>query len=97
MSNNRNHSHLSCKISTGICGRLTFGLGKLDEHGYWEHPCVECATQFQIDHPNSKVWPEPEKPSAAPSVAKKIIHAIIVRLVILVYIIGLITGLQLDF
>ena len=25
-----------CCASTGICGRITFGSGELDDHGYWE-------------------------------------------------------------
>lgn len=25
-------------VSTGICGFLTVGYGKLDECGYWEYP-----------------------------------------------------------
>lgn len=24
------------KISTGICGRTTYGYGKLDPNGYWQ-------------------------------------------------------------
>lgn len=24
------------KVSTGICGRLTYGYGALDDHGYWQ-------------------------------------------------------------
>ena len=32
-----------CGASTGIHEGLTFGSGKLDENGYWEHPCDPCA------------------------------------------------------
>ena len=32
-----------CGCSTGIHEGLTFGRGKLDEHGYWEFPCRICA------------------------------------------------------
>jgi hypothetical protein len=28
-----------CSTSTGICGRITRGYGKLDANGYWEHEC----------------------------------------------------------
>lgn len=41
-------SHLLAKVlfrlgvkpgySTGICGSLTSGYGKLDDNGYWEYP-----------------------------------------------------------
>lgn len=24
-------------VSTGICGRITYGYGDLDEYGYWEY------------------------------------------------------------
>lgn len=26
-------------FSTGICGSTTAGHGRLDDFGYWEHPC----------------------------------------------------------
>lgn len=32
-----------CKCSTGIHEGLTFGSGKLDDHGFWENPCRICA------------------------------------------------------
>jgi len=35
--------HSKCCFSTGICGSITAGQGKLDENGYWEFPCPECA------------------------------------------------------
>lgn len=52
-----------CKVSTGIHGGITFGRGKLDQFGYWEKPCRECAIKFDQkkdqrikelmeDHPN---------------------------------------------
>jgi hypothetical protein len=28
-----------CKVSTGICGCLTFGTGRLDHNGFWQLPC----------------------------------------------------------
>lgn len=28
-----------CKASTGICGCITYGTGKLDFNGFWEIPC----------------------------------------------------------
>ena len=40
-----------CRTSTGIHDGLTFGSGKLDDYGFWEHPCRICAEhwdQYQI-------------------------------------------------
>lgn len=34
-----------CGVSTSIDGDITFGTGKLDEFGFWEHPCTECVVQ----------------------------------------------------
>jgi hypothetical protein len=28
-----------CNTSTGICGNITRGTGRLDFNGYWEFPC----------------------------------------------------------
>lgn len=36
-----------CSISTGTCKKLTFGSGRLDDYGYWEHPCYECARAWE--------------------------------------------------
>jgi hypothetical protein len=48
----------NCKVSTGICDRLTFGAGKLDEYGYWEIPCDHCARKHERDNPNDgECWP----------------------------------------
>jgi hypothetical protein len=41
-----------CGTSTGIHGGLTFGHGRLDEWGYWEHPCRACAAEFDAALPN---------------------------------------------
>jgi len=35
--------------STGICGRLTCGYGKLDNYGYWEYPLYEVAVKREIE------------------------------------------------
>ena len=56
----KTNSH-GCNVSTGICGRLTFGYGKLDEFGYWEHGCDTCAKEWRKNHPNDAVWPIIEK------------------------------------
>lgn len=47
----------ACKVSTGICGSLTFGSGELDPNGYWEYPCEVCAEAHLSRHPNDVVWP----------------------------------------
>jgi hypothetical protein len=41
----RDHAH--CIFSTGICGTLTAGQGKLDPMGYFEIDCPECAARAQ--------------------------------------------------
>jgi len=49
-----------CGVSSGICERITFGSGELDDHGYWEHPCVICAAVAQRFTPSlGEVWPQP--------------------------------------
>jgi len=39
-------------VSTGICGSLTFGRGKLDNLGYWEHDCKICEDAFYVKNPD---------------------------------------------
>jgi hypothetical protein len=47
-----------CGTSTSIDEvTLTFGGGNLDEHGFWEFPCIQCAEAFQKANPKYKVWP----------------------------------------
>jgi len=49
-----------CKVyrATGICDSLTFGSGHLDDLGYWEHPCLECARAFEQRPPeDGPCWP----------------------------------------
>lgn len=48
----------NCKCSTGIHEGLTFGSGELDECGYWEKPCAECARAWEKIHPEHGLsWP----------------------------------------
>ena len=47
----------NCKVSTGICGSLTFGTGELDNYGYWEKPCLECAKAWREQYPE-ETWPK---------------------------------------
>jgi len=50
--------HPHCKISTGIHEGLTFGKGELDDMGYWEFPCNECARENERLFPeDGKCWP----------------------------------------
>lgn len=39
---NRRCGNNECGVSTGIDGKLTFGTGHLDDHGFWEYPCESC-------------------------------------------------------
>lgn len=45
--------HSKCMFSTGICGRITAGQGKLSGNGYWEHPCPECAIKANLNDATS--------------------------------------------
>jgi len=45
-----------CSASTGICGQMTFGRGKLDNNGYWEIPCEECAENYEANQ--KEFWEE---------------------------------------
>jgi hypothetical protein len=67
--------HSKCKVSTGIYDTtcfdaegkiinngphgLTFGQGELDDYGYWEIPCAQCARKHEkIDNvPVNSYWP----------------------------------------
>jgi len=53
-----------CSASSGVCGRLTFGRGKLDRHGYWSHPCHACARAYERLSPGEQAWPLPPSPRA---------------------------------
>jgi len=50
-------NHL-CSCSTSIDDEtLTFGSGELDDHGFWERPCLPCANDYLTRHPGAPVWP----------------------------------------
>ncbi len=52
----------TCHISTGIHDCLTFGTGKLDGHGFWEHPCYACARAHEDQFPeDGPCWPHTEQ------------------------------------
>jgi hypothetical protein len=47
-----------CSVSTGIHEGLTFGHGRLTEHGFWEFPCASCARAWEVKHPeDGACWP----------------------------------------
>lgn len=50
-----------CCASTGICGRITFGCGKLDDYGYWQIPCEICARAYEKEFPGQEAWPSSKK------------------------------------
>ena len=53
-----NPNHQGCKFSHDLNDVLTVGQGHLDDYGYWEFPCVDCAIEHQEKHPeDGPVWP----------------------------------------
>lgn len=47
-----------CCVATGIHEGLTFGYGRLDDHGFWKYPCNICARAWEKDHPkDGECWP----------------------------------------
>ena len=47
-----------CGASSGIAvDEITFGYGKLDQNGYWEHGCWPCARAWEQKHPGEIAWP----------------------------------------
>ncbi len=52
-----------CGTSTAIDDvTITFGLGWLDDQGFWEIPCAVCAADFKKAHPERPVWPVQNAP-----------------------------------
>lgn len=52
----------TCQISTHILDCLSFGTGKLDGNGFWEHPCWECARAWEKQFPeDSPCWPHTDE------------------------------------
>lgn len=49
----------NCPASTGIHDGLTFGRGTLDDHGFWEKPCSNCArwNEKEDNVPVGTYWP----------------------------------------
>lgn len=51
-----------CKTSSNVFEILTFGTGKLDEHGFWEHGCYECARAHEQQFPeDGPCWPHTDE------------------------------------
>jgi len=54
----RPKGHENCNASSGIHDCLTFGNGKLDNNGFWENPCGECARAHEEQFPeDGPCWP----------------------------------------
>ena len=49
--------HGACGTSTGIDGSITHGQGILDENGYWEFPCYQCARESEKTSPEHRHHP----------------------------------------
>jgi len=48
----------TCKHSSTIIGTLSIGTGELDQYGFWEHGCYECARAWEKQYPeDGAVWP----------------------------------------
>ena len=48
----------TCTASSGIHEGITFGTGELDDYGYWERPCWECARAWEEQYPeDGPAWP----------------------------------------
>lgn len=58
----RPKGHEQCKASAGIHDCPTFGSGELDDFGFWENPCSECAREFERQFPEcGPCWPHTEE------------------------------------
>jgi hypothetical protein len=44
--------------SSTIAEDLSFGYGELDDNGFWEHGCYECARAYEQQFPeDGNCWP----------------------------------------
>lgn len=52
-----------CGCSSDPFDNLTFGWGKLDDHGYWQHLCAACARDHEKRVPEHRghCWPFPHQ------------------------------------
>lgn len=52
-----------CMATSSIAEMLSFGSGELDNYGFWEFPCEQCARAFEKLEPEyGPCWP-PSKES----------------------------------
>jgi hypothetical protein len=50
--------HEKCGASSNIMEQPSFGRGKLDDLGFWEIPCYDCARSFEKANPQfGECWP----------------------------------------
>ena len=58
----RPEGHHLCKTSSTIYESLSFGTGELDDYGFWEHGCYECARAWEEQYPeDGECWPHTPK------------------------------------
>lgn len=55
MTRPRPAGHEACSFSTGIDGSVTAGRGKLDDNGFWEHPCPSCADRMALSLAHERI------------------------------------------
>lgn len=49
-----------CWVSTGVCGRITHGKGRVDFYGYFSVGCYQCARVGEVEQPEfGQRWPLP--------------------------------------
>lgn len=54
----RPHGHERCRTSSTIAETMSFGRGDLDENGFWEYGCYECARAWEKQFPqDGPCWP----------------------------------------
>lgn len=47
-----------CGVSSTVYDAISFGTGELDDNGFWEHGCYECARAWEKQFPASgECWP----------------------------------------
>lgn len=56
-----------CCVSESITGHVTFGSGILDPNGFWEKPCLICATAYKKMHPDEDMFPRDEAECKIPT------------------------------
>ena len=48
----------NCQVSATVYEVLTFGRGKLDDNGFWQHSCYRCARAYEKQFPEEgPCWP----------------------------------------